>query len=420
MPRWETIWIGGAVATMEPGGEPFGLIADGALAVAEGKIEWVGPRDRLPDRPDRCAARVVDTEGGLLTPGLVDCHTHLVFGGHRADEFQARLRGASYEEIARAGGGIRSTVRTTRGASEEALLASGEARLRELLREGVTTVEIKSGYGLDLETELRMLRVARRLGQRLPVSVQATLLGLHALPPEYEGRRHEYVALVRDEMVPRVADEGLAEAVDAFCESIAFSPAECRSVLEAARSRGLGVRLHADQLSDLGGAALAAEMGARSADHLEHASEEGVRAMGGAGTVAVLLPGAFYFLGEARKPPVGPFRTHGVPMALATDLNPGTSPLPSILLAVNMGCVLFGLTAEEALAGVTRNGARALGLHEDRGTLSVGKRADLAVWDVGDPAELAYWIGRNPCRSVVRAGEAVTLPATAPAAPASS
>lgn len=420
MPRWETIWIGGAVATMEAGGEPFGLIADGALAATDGKIAWVGPRDQLPDRPDRCARRVVDMDGGLLTPGLVDCHTHLVFGGDRADEFQARLRGATYEEIARAGGGIRSTVQATREASDETLLASAEARLLELLREGVTTVEIKSGYGLDPETELRMLRVARRLGQQLPVSVQGTLLGLHALPSEYEGRRDAYVALVRDEMVPRAAEGGWAEAVDVFCESIAFSPAECRSVLEEARSRGLGVRLHADQLSDQGGAALAAEVGARSADHLEHASEEGIRAMATAGTVAVLLPGAFYFLGEDRKPPVELFRTHGVPMALASDLNPGTSPLLSILLVVNMGCVLFGLTAEEALAGVTRNGARALGLQEDRGTLSVGKRADLAVWDVGDPSQLAYWIGRNPCREVVRAGEPVTLPAASPAASAPS
>lgn len=420
MPRWETIWIGGAVATMEPGGEPCGLIADGALAAADGRIAWVGPRDDLPDRPDRCARRVVETDGGLLTPGLVDCHTHLIFGGDRADEFQARLRGATYEEIARAGGGIRSTVRATREASEEELLASGEARLLELLRHGVTTVEIKSGYGLDPDTELRMLRVARRLGQKLPVSVQATLLGLHALPAEYEGRRDAYVALVRDELVPRAAEDGLAEAVDAFCESIAFSPAECRTVLEAARSRGLGVRLHADQLSDLGGAALAAEVGARSADHLEHVSEEGIRAMAAAGTVAVLLPGAFYFLREDRKPPVDLFRAHAVPMALATDLNPGTSPLLSILLVVNMGCVLFGLTPEEALAGVTRNGARALGLEQDRGTLSVGKRADLALWDVGDPAELAYWIGRNPCQGVVRGGEPVTLPTAPPAASASA
>lgn len=408
MSTWETIWIGGSVATMESGGRPFGLIEDGAVAAAAGRIAWVGPRSELPDRPDRCAARVVELDGGLVTPGLVDCHTHLVFGGDRADEFQARLRGATYEEIARAGGGIQATVRATREASEASLLAAAERRLWTLLRQGVTTVEIKSGYGLDLDTELEMLRVARRLEERLPVSVQTTLLGAHALPAEYEGRREAYVALVRDEMVPRVVEEGLAEAVDAFCESIAFTPDECRSVFEAAREHGLARRLHADQLSDTGGAALAAETGARSADHLEHASEAGIRAMAEAGTVAVLLPGAFYFLGEDRVPPVEALRAHGVPVALASDLNPGTSPLLSPLLVLNMGCVLFGLTPEEALAGITRNGARALGLLEDRGTLTEGKRADLVAWDVADPAELAYWIGGNPCRAVYRGGDEVS------------
>lgn len=391
------------VATLRPGAGPYGAVERGAVAVRDGRIAWVGPAAELPVA-HRGLKPVLDGRGGWLTPGLVDAHTHLVFGGDRAQEWERRLSGVSYEEIARSGGGILSTVRATREASDEELLAGASARLATLAARGVTTVEIKSGYGLDTATELRMLALARRLGERSGVRVQTTLLGAHALPPEFADDRDGYLRLVCDEMIPEAAAQGLADAVDAFCEEIAFTPAECARVFEAARAAGLAVRLHADQRTDQGGAALAAAHGARSADHLEHTSEAGVRAMAEAGTAAVLLPGAAHFLQDRTLPPVDAFRAHGVPMALATDLNPGSSPLLDPLQVLNLGCLLFGLTPEEALVGMTRNGARVLGLGDRIGTLEVGKAADLALWDVKHPAELAYWMGGAPCRATVRGG----------------
>jgi imidazolonepropionase len=390
---WDTLWIDARLATMVPGGEPYGAVADGAVAARDGRIAWVGRRGDLPDEPPALALEVRSAGGGLITPGLIDCHTHLVFGGDRADEFERRLHGATYEEIARAGGGILSTVRATRASDEEALVASARRRLRRLLRDGVTTVEIKSGYGLDLDTELRMLRAARWLGREEPVEVVTTLLAAHALPPEYRERRAAYVDLIVEEILPAAVDEGLADAVDAFLEGIAFDADEVGRVFRAAAAAGLPVRLHADQLADGGGAALAAGHDALSADHLEHASARGVEAMADAGTVAVLLPGAFYTLRETRRPPIDALRSHGVAIAVATDANPGSSPVLSLLTVLNMACTLFRLTPEEALAGATRHAAAALGLAGDRGTLEVGKRADLALWDVDGPAALCYWIG---------------------------
>jgi imidazolonepropionase len=391
------------IATMQPG-TPYGAIRDGALAIRAGRIAWVGERSRMP--AELAAREELDGKGSWLTPGLIDCHTHLVYAGNRANEFEQRLAGASYEDIARAGGGIIATVRATRVASEAQLLAESAPRLRSLLDEGVTTVEIKSGYGLDAASELKILRVARQLGETSGVEVRTTLLAAHALPPEYAGRPDAYIALVCDEIVPAAAQAKLADAVDAFCERIGFSPAETRRVFDAARAHGLRVKLHADQLSDSGGAALAAEFAALSADHLEHASEGGIEAMAQAGTVAVLLPGAFYFLRETRLPPVVALRERKVPVAIATDCNPGTAPVTSLLLMLNMACTLFGLTPEEALAGVTRSASRALGL-ADRGALVAGLRADLALWDVASPAELAYAVGANPCTGIVRDGEPV-------------
>ncbi len=357
---FDSVWLDCRLATMRAGPTAYGELPDGAVAVVDGRIVWVGPREALPEGGVGAKTRVHEAQGALLTPGLIDCHTHLVFGGNRADEFEARLRGSTYAEVARAGGGIRSTVRATRGADTDALEAATMARAEALLRQGVTTLEIKSGYGMDVSAELRMLRVARRIGDRLPLTVKATLLGLHALPDEYGARRADFLALVTDQLLPAAAEEGLADMVDAFCEGIAFTPEECASFFEAARERGLPIRLHADQLSDSGGAALAARFSALSADHLEYASEDGVRAMAGAKTVAVLLPGAFYYLGETRTPPVEAFREYGVPMAIATDANPGSSPILSLLTILNMGCTIFGLTPEEALTGVTRNAALAL------------------------------------------------------------
>ncbi len=421
MVRWDSLWVNARLATMaaaglpsperSPGfaqaGDAYGSIEDGALAVADGRIAWVGPGADLPAPPGRCASNVHDAGGRWITPGLIDCHTHLVFAGDRAGEFQMRLEGASYEAIARAGGGIRATVAATGAAGEDQLFEAAAARLGQLIGEGVTTVEIKSGYGLDTESENKMLRVARRLGRELPVEVVTTHLGAHAVPAAFEGRQGAYVDLVCDEMLPAAAHDGLADAVDAFCEGIGFTPAETARVFEAARRLGLPVKLHADQLSDLGGAALAAGFGALSADHLEYASADGVAAMAEAGTVAVLLPGAYYFLGETRAPPVAELRARGVPIAIATDLNPGSSPAVSLLMMLNMACTLFRLTPAEALAGVTRNAAHALGLAADRGTLAPGKRADFALWDIAQPAELAYWLGGNPCAGVVRGGEPV-------------
>ena len=399
---WDTIWTGGRLATMA-GAAPYGTVEDGAIAVAGGRIAWVGPAAELPGRPDDLARERHDLGGRWVTPGLVDCHTHLVYGGDRAREFEARLEGASYEEIARAGGGIVSTVAATRAADEDALFEAARRRLSALLAEGVTTVEIKSGYGLELETELKQLRVARRLGEALPVTVRTTFLGAHAAPPDYAGRADDYIEAVAA-MMPEVARSGLADAVDAFCEAIAFSPEQTARVFEAAGENGLPVKLHADQLSDLGGAALAARFAALSADHLEYTNEEGIAAMAAASTVAVLLPGAFYFLRETKVPPVEGLRAAGVPIALATDSNPGSAPLTSLLTVLNMACTLFRMTPEEALAGVTKNGARALGLAESHGTLEAGKAADFAIWEIERPAELAYRIGFNPLSGVVKAG----------------
>ncbi|MEW9623449.1 imidazolonepropionase [Rhodanobacter geophilus] len=394
--RWDLLLTRATLASFA-GDAPSGLIGDGALACVDGRIAWIGSMRDLP--ADALATHVEDLGGALLTPGLVDCHTHLVFGGNRANEFDMRLNGASYETIASAGGGIVSSVRATRATSEDELFAQSLPRARALLADGVTTLEIKSGYGLDLEAERRMLRVARRIGESLGISVRTGFLGLHALPPEYRERRDDYVALVCDTMLPALADEGLVDAVDAFCERIAFTPAETRRLFERATQLGLPVKLHAEQLSDQGGAALVAGFDGLSADHLEHLGEAGIAAMAQAGTVAVLLPGAFYALRETQLPPVAALRAHGVPIAIATDCNPGTSPLLSLRLAANLACTLFRLTPEEALRGVTVNAARALGL-ADRGTLAVGQRADLVAWHAKQPAELCYWIGGSLVRQI--------------------
>ncbi|AMO22418.1 imidazolonepropionase [Ramlibacter solisilvae] len=397
------VWTNARVATLAADApQPYGLIEDGALAVEDGRIAWVGARAELPAAFRATAAH--DAQGALITPGLIDCHTHLVWGGDRAGEFEARLRGASYEEIARAGGGIVSTVKATREADEATLLAQSRRRLRALLAEGVTTLEIKSGYGLAEAAEAKCLRVARRLGELERVAVRTTFLGAHALPPEFAGRADDYIASVCD-MLPRLHAQGLVDAVDAFCETIGFSTAQTRRVFEAARALGLPVKLHAEQLSDSGGAELAASFGALSSDHLEWLSETGARAMAQAGSVAVLLPGAFYFLRDTKVPPIALLREHGVPMAVSTDCNPGTSPCTSLLLMLNMACTLFRLTPEEALAGVTRHAARALGL-ADRGVLAPGLRADFVLWDVRSPAELAYALGLNPCRATIVQGQA--------------
>ena len=389
------------MATMREGSVAYGALDPGALAAKDGRIAWVGPIAELPDFEPM---QTVDLEGRWVTPGLIDCHTHLVYAGDRAGEFEQRLEGASYEEIARAGGGIVSTVRATREAGEEDLVAQSRPRLDALMAEGVTTVEIKSGYGLDAENEVKMLRAARRLGAEAPVTVATTFLGAHALPPEAGGDKEGYIDEVCLSQLPAVQGEGLADAVDGFCESIAFSPDQIRRLFEAARALGLPVKLHAEQLSNQGGAALAAEFGGLSADHLEYLDEAGVAAMAAAGTSAVLLPGAFYFLRDTQVPPIDLLRRHGVAMAVATDCNPGSSPLTSLLLAMNMAATLFRLTPEEALAGVTRNAARALGLAGACGTLEAGKWCDLAIWDIERPAELTYRVGFNPLNARVRRG----------------
>ncbi len=402
---WDTLWVDVNLATMVDGGAPYGAVRDGAVGISAGRLVFVGPRDSLPGSPQSLAQDVRSGQGRWVSPGLVDCHTHLVYGGNRAHEFEQRLAGASYEEIARAGGGILSTVMATREATEAQLLDSALTRLDRLLAEGVTTIEIKSGYGLDLQTELKILKVARRLSEERQVSVCTTLLGAHAVPPDFVGHSDDYIDLVCQEMIPAAAKAGLADAVDAFCETIGFTPEQTARVFDAAAAHDLPVKLHAEQLSDQGGAQLAARYGALSADHLEYVSSEGIEAMAQSGTVAVLLPGAFYVLKETQKPPIDAFRRFGVPMAVSTDCNPGSSPVTSLLLMINMACVLFGLTVEEALAGVTRNAARALGLSGSRGTLEVGKVAALAVWNIESPADLAYAVGANPLHEVVYAGK---------------
>jgi imidazolonepropionase len=395
------LWAHARIATMaEASMLPYGWIDDGALAVEDGRIAWVGTSEAVPAQMR--AGIVHDAQGALITPGLIDCHTHLVYAGDRAGEFEARLQGASYEDIARAGGGIRATVAATRAASDEALFTAASRRAQALMAEGVTTLEIKSGYGLTCEHEARCLRVARRLGAELPLSVRTTCLAAHALPPEFEGRADAYIEAVC-RWLPGLQAEGLVDAVDAFCDRIGFTPAQTERVFEAARSLGLPVKLHAEQLSDQGGAQLAARFGALSCDHLEHLSEAGVQAMAHAGTVAMLLPGAFYFLRETKLPPLQALRDARVPIAIASDHNPGSSPALSMPLMIHMACTLLRLTPEEALRGATVNGARALG-PADRGRLVAGQRADFAVWDLEHANELAYWFGRSACRKVVAAG----------------
>ncbi|MFP6731248.1 MAG: imidazolonepropionase [Alphaproteobacteria bacterium] len=401
MEQWDSLWTNARLATMTAGGAAYGAVEQAALGVKDGRIAWAGP---MADMQGVSAGEVHDAGGRWITPGLIDCHSHIVYGGDRAAEFELRLQGASYAEIARAGGGIVSTVAATRAADEDALYASAAGRLADLLAEGVTTTEIKSGYGLDLETEARMLRVARRLGEALPVTVRTSFLGAHAVPPEFEGRSADYIDFVCDEVLPAIHGEGLADAVDGFCETIGFTAEQTEQVFAAARALGLPVRLHAEQLSDQGGAALAARYGALSADHLEYLSDAGIAALAEAGTVAVLLPGAFYYLGEAKLPPLDALRAASVPLAIATDCNPGSSPVTSILLMLNMACSLFGMTPEEALAGITRNAARALGLADSHGTLEAGKAADFVLWDIERPAELSYRLGANPIHMVMKGG----------------
>lgn len=408
MMHWDSVWTNLRIATMDTGvPRPYGMIgadqADAALAVKDGRIAWLGLMSELPEHQ---AASHCDVAGRWLSPGLIDCHTHLVYGGNRAQEFEQRLTGVSYEELARSGGGILSTVRATREASEEQLYRDAASRLQHFLNEGVTGIEIKSGYGLDLDTELKMLRVARRLGEQFPVSVSTTFLGAHTLPPEFVDG-DDYIAFLVAEVLPHVCQENLADAADIFCEGIGFNLSQTGTLLQSAREHDLPIKIHAEQLSNMGGAALAAGLGAMSADHLEFLDQAGVTALRDAGTVAVLLPGAFYFLRETRLPPMDQLRAAGVPMAIASDCNPGSSPAQSLLLMLNMACTLFRLSPEEALAGVTRNAAHALGWSAERGSLSVGKRADMVLWDIEHPAELSYHLGRNPCHKVVVAGEVV-------------
>jgi imidazolonepropionase len=397
------IWRNARLATMAPALPGMGIVEHGAVAVEGGRITYAGPETGLSIAL-ASKAELIDCEGRLITPGLVDCHTHLVHAGNRANEFEMRLAGATYEEIARAGGGIVSSVKALRAASEDELVRQSLPRLDALIAEGVTTVEIKSGYGLDTDNEAKALRAASRLAGERQVSVVASFLGAHALPQEAKGDKDAYIATVVDEMLPAIAAEGLADAVDGFCEGIAFSPEQMARVFDKAKELGLPVKLHADQLSNLHGAALAARYGALSADHLEYTDEAGAVAMAETGTVAVILPGAFYFIRETRKPPIEFFRKHRVPMAVATDCNPGSSPLTSLLLTMNMAATLFGLTVDECLLGVTRNAAAALGLAGEIGTLEVGKSADLAIWDAERPAELVYRMGFNPLHARIWRG----------------
>ncbi len=396
------VWRNARLATLKESLPGLGIVENGAIAVVDGRIAYAGPEADLP--AEFAAAESVDCEGRWITPGLVDCHTHLVHAGDRAHEFELRLAGASYEEIARAGGGIVSSVKALRDASEADLVRQTLPRLDALISEGVTTVELKSGYGLDTENEVKSLRAARRVADERDITVRTTFLGAHALPPEMKGDKTAYIDKVVNEMLPAVAAEGLADAVDGFCEGIAFSTDEMKRVFDAAKAHGLPVKLHADQLSNLHGAALAADYGALSADHLEYTDDAGAAAMAKAGTVAVILPGAFYFIRETKKPPIDLFRKHGVKMAVATDSNPGTSPLTSLLLTMNMAATLFGMTVEECIAGTTREAARALGLVDEVGTLEAGKWADFVLWDISRPAELVYRMGFNPMFARIRSG----------------
>jgi imidazolonepropionase len=406
MTQHDTLWINGTLSIITEQGVSETL-QTGAIACKDGLISLISPMDKLGDTPSNLATKVIDLEGKCLTPGLIDCHSHLVFGGNRAEEFNLRLQGQSYEQIAKQGGGIMSTVNHTRAATEQQLEHDARSRLALLVSDGVTSIEIKSGYGLTFKDEEKMLRVARRLGDTSPVTVTTTFLGAHALPPEYTNNRSGYLDLVCKEMLPKLHAQGLIDSVDAFCESIAFSVDEVEQVFQAATDLGLPVKLHAEQLSNSGGAELAAKYHALSADHLEYLDETGVQAMAASGSVAVLLPGAFYMLRETRKPPVQLLRDYQVPIALATDINPGSSPVLSARLMMVLGCQEFGLTPEEALRGMTINAAKALGKSDSVGSLQIGKAADLAIWDVQQPFELAYWLGGNKAESVIKAGSCI-------------
>lgn len=412
MTPWDSLWQGGRIMPLHDPDNPAQIIVDGAIAVTEGRIAWIGPMADMDQSRISPETEIHHAQGKLMTPGLIDCHTHLVFGGNRADEFEQRLSGASYAEIARAGGGIKSTVAATRKASERDLYLSAHDRAWHLINSGVTTVEIKSGYGLDLETERKMLRVAAKLADNLPITIRTTYLAAHALPDAYENDTAGYIDHVIDHILPEIAREKLAHAVDGFCETIAFQPDDIDRLFTAAKELGFEVKLHAEQLSNSGGAMVAAKHGALSADHLEYADAETVRRMAAAGTVAVLLPGAFYYLNESQKPPIALFREHGVPMAVATDCNPGSAPLLSLTAALNMACVLYGMTPLEALTGATLNGARALGLADTKGSLAVGKDADFILWNVDHPAEICYWGGAALTRKMIHQGQ-VIAPLTA-------
>ncbi len=403
--EWDQIWIGANIATMVAGADAYGNLKNAALAVKGERIAWIGPAAEGALKAAALGVPVEDAHGLWMTPGLIDCHTHLVYGGNRVEEFEKRLCGVSYEDIARAGGGIQSTVQATRAATHDELYASAAMRAKRLMSEGVTTIEVKSGYGLELDSERRLLEVARDLGEELPVSIKKTFLGLHALPREYAADRQDFVHKVSGPWLESLAAAGLVDAVDAFCENIAFSTQETAQLLRAAKLLGLPAHVHAGQLSDMGAAELAADWGALSADHLEYLSAAGARSLAAAGTVAVLLPTAYFTLRQTTPPPVDLLREAGVALAVATDCNPGSSPCTSILLALNMACTLFGLTPQEALSGVTRHAARALGALADIGTLEVGKRADVAFWRIDRPAELCYGLGANPCVNVLQAGE---------------
>ena len=403
--RWDALWRNVHLATMTDGSTSYGDILNGALAIKNGQIAWIGAEKDLP--ADAHAAETHDGQGAWLTPGLIDCHSHIVYAGNRSNEFEARLNGVAYEAIARAGGGILSTVNATRAADFDDLLAQSLPRVKRLLAEGVTTLEIKSGYGLDLDTEAKMLRVARHIGEILPVTVHTTFLGAHAVPPEYKGRADDYITYICEVMLPALQAEGLVDAVDAFCEHIGFSSEQTERVFHAAAELNLPVKLHAEQLSDQHGAALVARFNGLSADHLEYLSADGIAAMAAHGTVAVLLPGAYYFLRETKLPPLQALREAGVPMAVSTDCNPGTSPMTSLLLAMNMACTMFKMTPQEALAGTTVHAAQALGQQGRVGQLAVGQAADLALWQIARPADLAYAMGQNMCVGVIKCGRLI-------------
>ncbi len=404
--QWQRLWLNVNLATMKNAGENYGEIRNGALAMSDGKIVWLGKEADLPAYNED-DVKVINGQGKWLTPGLIDCHTHLVYGGNRAHEFEMRLQGKSYQEIAEAGGGIVSTVKATRDASEAELLATALPRLSALHQQGVTTVEIKSGYGLDLDNEVKMLKVAGQLAKELPVTIKRTFLGAHALPVEYTGDPDGYINLVCNKMMPVIAEQKLADTVDVFCENIGFDLKHTEQVFIAAKQHGLAIKAHAEQLSDLGGTELAANYQALSSDHIEFLSEQGIKAMKAANMTAVLLPGAFYFLRETQQPPIELLRKHDVAMAIATDANPGSSPICSIQLMLNMACTLFRLTPSEALAGVTCHAAKALGLSATKGQLTVGFDADIAVWDIAQPAELCYQFGVNPLRELIKNGQQV-------------